>query len=152
MRKLVKHARTSGLMNIEIKWQGELIKYNLHEEMVIDPDKITHEALMQPSAYAFLAMLHKKLARHVAQLETEMKREYSRAYIKYKGMNNPKTNRPYSDDLCKEKANISRDYKKAEDTFIEARGQESLIYACVRAFEGRQQMIQTISANTRKEV
>lgn len=152
MSKLLKYARRSSLMDIDIKWQGERFRYNLYRETVINSDQITKEALLQPSSYAFLSLLHKKLTKKVAELETQEKRAYAQAYVRIKSKNSPKTGRPYSDDLAKEKAILDKTYIQAEDMLNAAKADEGLIFACVKSFEQRQQMIQTISANTRREV
>ncbi len=152
MGKIIKYAKTSSLMDIDITWNGERFKFDLYQEIRIDADRITKEALIQPNAFAFLSMLHKKLVKKVAELETQCKRVYAQVYVKVKDQNNPKTGRPYSDDMCKEKVILNKKFQKAEDMLEAARADEQLIFSAVKAFEQRLYLIQTISANTRKEI
>lgn len=151
MLKIIKYARSSELMNVIIKYGDEKFKFNLFEEAKITENQITREAIEQPSAYAFLALLHKKLIAKTADAETSCKRKFSELYVKYKSDISPSTGRPASDDLIREKVNINNEYIHLENRLNKLRLDTSIIEACVKTFEQRQFLIQTISANTRRE-
>jgi len=138
-------------MNIKIKYGEEIFKFNLKEELEINEDKINSELKEQPSIYGFLTLLHKKLIRLKEEAELEKDSLYSSEYIKWKDSINKSTNKVYSDDYCKHKALSNLKYKLSYKKFIKANEIASILGSCVKSFEQRKDMIQTMSANLRKE-
>lgn len=150
-RALYKFASYSSLMNIVISYGDEDFKFNLHNELVVDENRVNQELQEQPSAYAFLSMLHKKMIRKAKDKEREMNKVYSIMYLKYKNEVDENTNRPISNDVAKEKAISSKRYQEAVKEWIEADHQSGTLDSCVESFKQRAQLIQTLSANIRKE-
>lgn len=149
MGKLINFAIKANLMNITIKYGEEKFNFNLYEETKINQDKITKEAIDQPSSYAFLALLQKRLDKKIADIETSCKRRYAEVYTNLKRVINEDTGRPNADEYCKEKTLLDPQYQELEDKLNKVRGDLGIIEACVKTFEQRQFLIQTISANTR---
>lgn len=138
-------------MEVKIKFEGQVFKFNLNEELSINPDRINQELKEQPSHYAFLLLLQSKLLVYKEDREREMERVYAEKYSKYCEKINPKTNRPYADKLAKEMAIASTDYQEAHKKFLSSKKDLGIIQACVKGFDQRFSLIQTISANLRKE-
>jgi hypothetical protein len=152
MSKLEKYASTSSLMDITIKFGKEIIKFNLYKEVSINDDDISGELIIQPKIYSFLLMAHKQLIKNHAEIELEANKAYNKAYIKYKTLNNPATSRPYPDEYAKAKAENNLKYLKLQRQSIDLKYQLNRIESCVRSFEQRKDILQTLSANRRKEV
>ena len=150
MGKLNQYANKSKLMNIIVKYGDEKFKFNLFEEAQINEDIIQKELLEQPSAYGFLGLLHEKLKKKAADVETTCKRKYAELYVEFKGQTGNLSGRPPSDDLVREKININEEYMNLEDELNNIREKVGLISVCVKTFEQRASLIQTISANNRK--
>lgn len=148
--QLIKYAWGSKIMDVSIAYGEEKFKFNLNSEIIIDENRINEEIKEQPSAYAFLGMLHIKLERTMNDKKKEMEKTWAAMYIKFKKEINEQTGRPNSDDLSKEKATNSTRYQTAIDTYHEAKQNAGTIGHCVKSFDQRHSLIQTLSANIRK--
>lgn len=151
MSRLQKYAQKSDLMNISIILDsGERFKFNLFEELQISEDRLNYEAMDQPSSYAFLGMLHNKLISVVEDRKMAMDKAWSAAYVAAKQDTNPDTGRPYSDDMAKAMASVSKEYLDSYSEYLQSKFKASILGTCVNSFEHRVSLIQTISANNRK--
>lgn len=150
MEKLLKYSKNSRLMNISISFGDEDFHFNLYEELIVDEDKINKEIREQASGYAFLAMLHKKLIRVAKDKKAEMEKTYAKKYVQYKSTIDPDTNRLYPKETAKEMATKSKAYNEVILEYNQAEENAGILEACVRSFEQRKDLIQTLSANIRK--
>ena len=138
-------------MEIDIKFGAEQFHFNLHQELIVNEGVINKEIKEQPNAYAFLAMLHKKLIRTKAEAEAQMEKKYAEIYKKYKEKTNPDTGRIYDKEYAHHIAIANPAYQAKLEKFIEASANVNDIEVCVKSFEQRANLIQTLSANIRKE-
>lgn len=150
-QRIKKYAASSSLMDICIKYGDETIKFNLTEELAINENKITSEITEQPTIYAFIAMLHKKLVRVANDKDKTSERSYAKAFINIKTSVDESTGRAHSKEVAKEKALLDIKYIKADKASSQAKEEADVVGVAVRAFEQRQSLIQTLSANMRKE-
>jgi len=150
MKRIKKYASTSSLMDVKITYGEETFEFNLFEELVVNENKINQEIKEQPSSFAFLAMLHKKLLRVSKDKKAEMEKAYARAYMQYKTKIDPETQRLYPKESAKELATKSPIYQQAIKKYHQAEEDWGVMDACVRGFEQRKDLIQTLSANIRK--
>lgn len=151
MGRINKYSSKSNLMNILIRYNNEKFQFNLFKETVINEDNITEELKDQPSSYSFLTMLHKGLLKQYSGYEILEKKAYAHAYLKHKEANSPITGRVNSDDVAKQKAELDMKYLKAQRASINAKYEVNVIGDAIKAFEQRKDMLQTLSANRRKE-
>lgn len=148
--RLIQYSGESDLMNISIIHGDETFKFNLNEEVIVNENRINKEIKEQPSAYAFLGMLHKKLIRKAKDKERTMKKTYAIMFIKFKEEIDDQTNRPTANDLAKEKVIASFPYQKSVKEYIRVQHESDILEVCVLSFEQRASLIQTLSANIRK--
>jgi hypothetical protein len=148
--KLGQYAWESKLMEIFVKYGEEEYSFNLNEELQVNENRINQEIKDQPSAHAFIGMLHKKLIRIQADKKKEMEKIYAVMFIKFKKLTDDGTGRPTANDLAKEKAIASERYQTSIEVFHQAKEEAESIEVCVRGFEERKDLIQTLSANIRK--
>jgi len=151
MSKLLMHAKDSSLMDINIQYGEETVRFNLFKEVKIKKVEMRGEILTQPQIYAFLSMLQKKFELYRAELEIRESRAWAKALKKWKGKTNPKTGRPFNEDYCNSMVELDKDYNTARKKKIAVIYDLGRINACVRAFEQRKDLIQTLSANERSE-
>lgn len=152
MSKIQKYAKSSELMDVSIKLEnGEVFKFNLYEELEISEDRINFEATQLASSYAFISTLRARLAKVVDDRKLEKDKLWAKAYVEAKRTINNDTGRPYSDDAAKAQAELDTKYLKMSSLWNEAKYKVSLLEGVVKAFETRASLIQTISANNRKE-
>lgn len=148
---MIKDYLSSPIMEINIETPDGKYKVNLTEELKIKEVNISKDLLSQPTHYAFITMLHKSMIKKLAQLKVEEKKAYASAYLKYKSKINPETNRPNSDDVAKQKAELDKNYLLQQKRVINVHHDVNRLETCVRAFEQKASMLQTLSANLRKE-
>lgn len=148
--KIIKYAERSKILDINLTYGTESFSFNLNTEAIVDENKINNEIKNQPSAYAFLGMLHKKLTRLSRDKKREMEKTYAMLFIKYKDALDPNTGRPIANDLVKEKVIASRRYQDSVISYHQAQENEDILETCVKTFEQRHSLIQTLSANIRK--
>ncbi len=139
-------------MDIQIIRAEEKFRFNLFREVKISEGQVQKEILSQPSSYGFLTLLQTDLLKILSEKKIEEKRAYASAYIKYKSQRSEETGRPNSDDVAKNKAELDKRYIEKQKEVIETQFNLNRITACVRAFEQRKDMLQTLSANNRKEI
>lgn len=151
MGSIKKYAEKSTLMNINISYGDESFSFNLNRELIISEDKINHELKVQPSSFAFISMLHKKLLRVAKDKKAEMDKTFAIVYTNHKSKIDPDTKRPYPKESANYMATKSVRYQNAIKEYHEAEYNANIIETCVKGFEQRAFLIQTISANLRKE-
>ena len=151
MSRLKKFAKISDLMNVKIGYGNETFKFNLYNETRIDVDSLNKELNDQPSSYSFLLMLHKKLIKVKSTKEVLKDRAYAKAFVLHKTSIDESTNRTMSKEVAKEKAQINKEFMDSQEELIQAIHDCNIIEACVKAFEQRKDILQTLSANHRNE-
>lgn len=150
MGKLRRYAKVSEIMVVNVTFGSEQFIINLYEELVVDENTINKEIKEQPNHYAFLGMLYKKLIRLAADTEKEMEKKFSEVYVKYKEKINDNTGRVYDKEYAQHIANASPKYQELRTKFLKLKADAGDVDVCVKAFEQRKDLIQTLSANIRK--
>lgn len=151
MSRLSQFAKKSDLLKIKIQYGKKAYEFNLYDELAMDEDNINKGLKTHITSYAFLAMLHKKCIKAKQQLEAQRKQIYARKYEAFKDQKNESTGRPFSNDLVDLKIQKSPSYIKITDQMFEAIHQCEILEVCVRSFEDRKDIMQSLSANLRKE-
>jgi len=149
-RKISKYTNSS-ITDVKIRFNGETFKFNLAEELSINEAKLNDELKEQPSYYGFMKMLQARLLTVKEDLERQADKTYASKYLKAAEAINPTTNRVYSDKAAIQKALANEDYNKILEKSIKAKEDYNIVDACVRSFEQRASLIQTLAANMRRE-
>jgi hypothetical protein len=150
MSKIQRYAKKAQLMEVSVKLGEESFSFNLFEELTITEARINAELFIQPNSYAFVGMLYKRLLAVIDDRKLEATKARATSYLWWKGERND-FDKPYSDDYCQAQADIDKDYLEKLVALNEAKEKAGILEICVRAFEERKDLIQTISANNRKE-
>ncbi len=151
-RPLIELAKTSNLMMLTINNGEELFTFNLYEELKLS--KLSHKdnIISQPPIYGFLTMNLHKLELRRNTLEISLERARAKSLKIWKDKINPHTRRPHTDDYCKAMVELDKKVKELSIQYINIKYDLGRIQACVRAFEQRKDLLQTLSANDRKEI
>ena len=136
--------------NIEIVHNNETFKFNLYEELRINQAKIQSELKECATPVAFLGFQLNELEFLLKMAELERDKAWNKAYIKYKKAVSPETQRPYSDDMAKAKANVNSEYLIAYRNYLKLNKQYKDMLRALNAFDIRNQAIISINVNTRK--
>lgn len=150
MSKLQRYATKSTIMDVYVELGDETFKFNLNEELMISEEKINNETLVQSSSYAFLSMLYQKLIKASKDAEMEAKKTRAQKFLNWKQDINPETQRPYNDETASCYAEVDKKYQEVLKKWLETQEKCNFLGACVKAFEMRKDLIQTLSANIRK--
>jgi hypothetical protein len=144
MKKLVKYASKAKFMNVNILLDGKTYSFNLDTELKVQLTRLTGEIKDQPRQYAFLAMLRQKLVVKQRDLEKELKRKKDGMFVNYK-----KTIEKVTE--ANAKVNTDKDVQKMQDRVDHIADLKHVLDICLTAFDQRGRLIQTLSANERKE-
>ena len=126
---------------LEITYHDEKLAINLTKELSIDESQMNSQLRDSPSNYAFLCTLRDKAIRKRDKLEKERDTVSSELWLYYKDSNNKLTN-----DYASHKATTNSRYQYADKAY-----QANQLISVCRAFESRERILQTLSANLRKQ-
>lgn len=131
---------------LKVRYQGKIIRINITKELSINESIINSQLKDSPSSYAFLCMLKNKYIKERDKLDREKEIAYSEAWLYYKSSDNKMNN-----DTANHKANTNKKYISIYNKWQKISNiAENLISIC-RAYENRENILRTISANLRKE-
>lgn len=131
---------------LKVRYQGKIIRINITKELAINESIINSQLKDSPSSYAFLCMLKNKYIKERDKLDREKEIAYSEAWLYYKSSDSKMNN-----DTANHKANTNKKYISIYNKWQKISNiAENLISIC-RAYENRENILRTISANLRKE-
>lgn len=131
---------------ISVKYKGKLVTINITKEFSIDENIINSQLKNIPSSYAFLCLLRDNLIKKRDTLEREKNIAYSKAWLFYKESDNRLNN-----DTANHKAMVNPKYLSIEERYLKAVHKANKLISICRAYESRERIIQTLSANIRKQ-
>ena len=131
---------------ISFKYKGKLVTINISRELEINENIINSQLKNIPSNYAFLCLLRDKIIKRRDKLEKEKDYAQSKAWLYYKESDNRLNN-----DTVSHKALTSKIYIKANDKYLKALDKANRFISICKAYESRERIIQTLSANIRKQ-
>ena len=121
------------------------------KELRLDERVLNEEMKGQASKYGFCLLLVGKLKTIFEELKVEKDRTYGRLYFKAKEQKSTSTGRYLSDDMAKAWVEKHPQYIKACLACIKAKDNVDTIYSCIKSFEQRKDLAQSISSNLRNE-
>lgn len=131
---------------LKVRYQGKIIRINITKELSINESIINSQLKDSPSSYAFLCMLKNKYIKERDKLDREKEIAYSEAWLYYKSSDSKMNN-----DTANHRANTNKKYISIYNKWQKISNiAENLISIC-RAYENRENILRTISANLRKE-
>lgn len=131
---------------ISVKYKGKIVTINITKELSIDENIINSQLKNIPSSYAFLCLLRDNLIKKRDTLEREKNIAYSKAWLFYKESDNRLNN-----DTANHKAMVNPKYLSVEERYLKAVHKANKLISICRAYESRERIIQTLSANIRKQ-
>lgn len=131
---------------LKVKFQGKVIEIDVQKELEIDENIINSQLKKSPSSYAFLCMIRNSYIRRRDQLEREKDLAYSEAWLYYKDSDSKMNN-----DTANHKANTNKKYTSLYKKWKLVSSKADDLIALCKAYENRENILRTISANIRKE-
>lgn len=150
MSRLIKNHQGLSFLSINITYGKEKISFNLLNELRVSEESINTELKLQPSKYGFCLLLHKKLLTQYELLCKQRKKLWGKLFYEAKETKGA-NGRLMSDDLAKAYVEKHKRYIEVTEACIKAKDDADTIYACIKSFEQRKDVIQTLSSNLRNE-
>lgn len=128
-----------------IRHNNKKYKVDLNEELKIDENIIDSSLRKSPSNYALLVLVRDKLIYERDTLEKEKDQAYSKAWLYYKESGN------LSNEAASHKAEMNKAYQGCLERYQKAEYKANRLISICRAYENRENILRTISANLRKQ-
>lgn len=134
------------LEKLKVKYQGKSLVIDLNKELSIDEALLTSQLRTIPSNYYVLCSLRDKYIKKRDELSREKDIAYSNAWVYYKDSNERLNN-----DYVANKANTNHKYISIYKRYIKAVNKANKFIALCKAYESRENILRTLSANLRKQ-
>lgn len=130
---------------LKIKYKGRPISIDLNEELRIDENLVNTSLRKSPSNYSLLLMARDKAINKMDVLEKAKDLAYSKAWVYFKESSN------LSNEACAQKAEMNASYQGCLKRYLKAKFKANELISICRAYESRENILRTISANLRKQ-
>lgn len=130
---------------IRVHYRGKKYTINLTEELSINENLINKQLKTQPSNYAFLCLLRDEAIYERDNLEREMKKIHSEAWLYYKENTN------CNNDTAEHKAQTTHKYQTSMVKYLKAAKHAAKLISICRSYEARERILQSLNANLRKQ-
>lgn len=134
------------LGTIKVKLHGKSITIDLAKELSINENLIDSQLRSSPSNYFIFAQLRDKYIRKRDDLAREKEEAYSKAWLFYKDSNDRLNN-----EYVSHKANTTPKYMSICKRYNRVVEKTNLYISICKAYESRENILRTISANLRKQ-
>ncbi len=134
------------LGTIKVKLHGKAITIDLAKELSINENLIDSQLRSSPSNYFIFAQLRDKYIRKRDDLAREKEEAYSKAWLFYKDSNDRLNN-----EYVSHKANTTPKYMVICKRYNKVVEKTNLYISICKAYESRENILRTISANLRKQ-
>jgi len=131
--------------DLKIKYHGRVIKIKPSEILSIDQNLLDSSLKDSPSSYYFICTLRDYYISKRDKLAKEKDQAYSTAWTYYKD-----TNERWNNDYVTHKANQNHKYISLYDKYIKVCEKTNMLISLCKAFESRENILRTLSANQRK--
>lgn len=131
---------------ISVLYHGKNITINITKELAIDENLIDSQLKNHPSNYAFLTMLRDEYIYKRDRLEREKDLTYSEIWLFYKASDNKLNN-----DAVSNKVITNKKYQSILSRYEKVVYKVNRLISICKAYESRERILQTISANLRKQ-
>lgn len=133
------------LLEINAGGKNEII--NISDELSISESKLNDQLMNSPSNYDYLCKLKDEACRKRDNLEREKDAVFSEVWLFYKESNSKMTN-----DMATHKATSNQKYQSYLKKYIKADYLANQMISICKAYESRERVLQTLSANLRKSL
>lgn len=131
---------------LSVVYKGKKIDINITKELSIDENLIDSQLKNQPSNYAFLSLLRDDYIKKRDKLEVEKDYQYSNIWLYYKTSDSRLNN-----DTVHNKVITNIKYQDILSRYQKVSDKANKLISICRAYETRERILQTISANLRKQ-
>ena len=131
---------------IKVKYQGKVITVDIQKELTIDRNKLESQLSDIPSSYFILCSVRNNYIKRRGSLARERDEAYSRAWTFLKD-----ANPSWNNDYVSHKANANHKYVSLSNKYLKATEKASMLIDLCKAYESKEGILRTISANQRRQ-
>lgn len=131
---------------LKVKYQGKILEIDIQKELSLDTNRLQSQLSDIPSSYYILCSIRDKYIRKRDSLAKERDEAYSIAWNYYKDIN-PNWN----NDYVSHKANTNAKYVSLSNEYLKASEKANNLISLCKAYESKENILRTISANLRKQ-
>ena len=131
---------------IKVKYQGKVITIDIAKELSINQNKLDSQLREIPSSYYILCNLRDKAIRKRDTLAMQRDEAYSKAWTYYKDCNPS-----WNNDYVSNKAVTNNKYVSLYNRYLKAAEKASSFISICRAYESKENILRTLSANLRRQ-
>lgn len=135
-----------GVKPLRVKYQGKYITIDIQKELSIDRNKLESQLKEVPSSYYILCSVRNYYIRRRDALARERDESYSKAWTFLKD-----ANPSWNNDYVSHKANTNHKYVSLSNKYLKAAEKASLLIDLCKAYESKEGILRTISANLRRQ-
>lgn len=143
-------------MILRLRVDGKLYVINLAKELKIDDDLLNDAIREQPKIYYLLGAIHSKLVKDVKNFEKLKDKEYGKLFVYYLTSRTSsffKKNKYFpAQKVAEALVEHNETYLKLLGQLYETAEQRDTIDKCLKSFEQRFSLLQTLAANLRKQL
>lgn len=131
---------------LEVKYKGKSYSINISEELSLDEKILNRQLKDSPSNYEFLCHLKDQACRKRDNLEREKDAVFSQVWLYFKESDNRMSN-----EAATHRATSNQKYQSYLKKYIRADYMANQLISICKAYENRERILQTLSANIRKQ-
>ena len=131
---------------LKVKFQGNTLEIDLNKELSINENLIDSQLKDSPSSYYILCSIRDRYIKERNALAREKEAAYSQLWVYYKD-----SNERWNNDYVTNKVLSSKKYTSICERYIKAESKANQFISLCRAYENRDNIMRTISANLRKQ-
>lgn len=129
---------------LKVRYQGKILTIDIQEELSINKNIIEKQLKDIPSSYYILCSIRDSYIHKRDLLEREKEEAYSKSWTFYKDSNSS-----WNNDYVSNKANFNNKYMSLCRRYLKAVKKASILINLCKAYEAREGILRTISANQR---
>ena len=133
--------------SLRVKYQGKFIEIDIEKELSINPNKLESQLKEVPSSYFILCSLRDKYIHRRNELARQKDEAYSKAWVYYKD-----SNPSWNNDYVSNKANSNHKYISLYKKYLKAEEKASNFISLCKAYESKENVLRTLSANNRRQL
>lgn len=131
---------------LKVKYQGKVITIDIQKELTIDRNKLESQLREIPSSYYILCSVRNTYIRRRDSLARERDEAYSKAWTYLKD-----ANPTWNNDYVSNKANSNHKYVSLSNKYLKAAEKAAMLIDLCKAYESKEGILRTLSANQRRQ-
>lgn len=132
---------------LTVSYKCKKVVIDITKELTIDDSLLNSQLMDSPSNYAFLCGVRDSYIKKRNKLEKQKDYQFSKLWLFYKKSNTKMTN-----DMATHQVMDNAKYQAIEKRFLNINYKAERLISICKAYESRERILQTLSANLRRQL